>query len=388
MDGRESRNVAGLYLHIPFCLSICNYCNFNRGLLDEALKARYVDALAREIVMRGQRGRGTERRIDTIYFGGGTPSLLDVDEAARLIDACRSAFDVTADAEVTFEVNPETVDRGKLEGFRAAGINRLSFGVQSFDDAELAKLDRRHDAARARRALADARAAGFDNVSLDLMMWLPGQSRASWRANVESLIELGPEHASLYLLEIYPNAPLRDAMARARWSRAPDDDAAAMYEEAMARLELAGYAQYELSNVARPGRESRHNVKYWTGGAWFGLGAGAHGTVGRRRWRNLADTQAFIAAVEADRFPEAGVEELDDTALLQERLFMGVRLSAGVDLAGLGARYGVDLIARYGADLAEFARAGLIDEAALAAGRVVLTRRGQLLSNEVAAVFV
>lgn len=383
MDGRESGNVAGLYLHIPFCRSICNYCNFNRGLLDEALKARYVEALAREIALRGTGGQ-----IDTIYFGGGTPSLLTVDEAARLVDACRSAFDVTADAEVTFEVNPETVDREKLEGFRAAGINRLSFGVQSFDDAELAKLDRRHDAARARRALADARDAGFDNVSLDLMMWLPGQSLENWRANVEALIALGPEHASLYLLEIYPNAPLRDAMARERWSRAPDDDAAAMYEEAMGLLELAGYSQYELSNVARPGRESRHNVKYWTGGAWFGLGAGAHGTVGRRRWRNLADTQAFIAAVDQDRFPEAGVEELDDAAALQERLFMGVRLSAGVDLAELGARYGVDLIATYGADLAETARAGLIDEAALAAGRVVLTRRGQLLSNEVAAVFV
>ena len=383
MDGRQGGDVAGLYLHVPFCASICNYCNFNRGLLDEQLKSEYVDALVRELDLRA-----TGEPVDTLYFGGGTPSLLTVAEAARIIDACRSAFSVAADAEVTFEVNPETVDRATLEGFRSAGVNRLSFGVQSFDDDELVRLDRRHDAARARRAVADARAAGFDNVSLDLMMWLPGQTLERWRASVEALIALGPEHASLYLLEIYPNAPLRDAMARERWSRAPDDDAAAMYEEAMCLLELGGYAQYEISNVARPGRESRHNVKYWTGGAWYGLGPGAHGTVGRRRWRNVADTRAFIAAVADGRLPEAEVEDREAIERLQEQLFMGVRLTQGIDLMDLGARFGVDLMSRYAAELTRFAGAGVIDEAALAQGRVVLTRRGQLLSNEVAGVFV
>ena len=373
---------SGLYLHVPFCASICNYCNFNRGLLDEGLKRAYVDALAREIGLRA-----TGEPVDTIYFGGGTPSLLDPGEAASLIGACRDAFAVAPGAEITFEVNPETVDRPKLDAFRAAGINRLSFGVQSFDDAELARLDRRHDAARARRAVADARAAGFDNISLDLMMWLPGQSVAAWRANVEALIALAPEHASLYLLEIYPNAPLRDAMAREQWSRAPDDDAAEMYEQAMDLLELGGYRQYEISNVARPGRESRHNVKYWTGGAWHGLGPGAHGTVGSRRWRNIADTRSYVAAVDRGVLPEAEVRTLLDEERLQEALFMGLRMREGVDLAALGG-HGVDLAKRYAERLDPLVLAGLLDAAAYAAGRVTLTRRGQLLSNEVAAVFV
>ena len=373
----------GLYLHIPFCASICNYCNFNRGLLDEGLKQAYVSALAREIDLRA-----TGEPVDTMYFGGGTPSLLSPEETTRLIDRCRAAFRVADDAEVTFEVNPETVDRAKLEAFRAAGINRLSFGVQSFDDVELARLDRRHDAARARKAMADARAAGFDNISLDLMMWLPGQSVDRWLANVEALIALEPEHASLYLLEIYPNAPLKDAMAQGQWARASDDDAAEMYERAMAMLEVAGLEQYEISNVARPGRVSRHNVKYWTGGAWHGLGAGAHGTVGARRWRNIADTRAFIASLEAHHLPEADVRQLPDEERLQEALFMGLRLREGIDLAELGERYGVDLRATYGERLAPYVAAGLLDEAGYEAGRLRLTHRGRLLANEVLAVFV
>jgi len=399
---------AGLYVHVPFCSSICNYCNFNRGLLDEGLKRQYLSALGREIARRGvlaregaERGAGAPRAtepggvqgpppsaIDSIYFGGGTPSLLTPDETAGLVEKCRAAFDVAPDAEVTFEVNPETVDRDKLRGFRSAGINRLSFGVQSFDDDELRRLDRRHDAARARQAVADARAAGFDNVSLDLMMWLPGQSLARWRANVAELIALSPEHASLYLLEIYPNAPLKEAMARQRWSRAPDDDAAEMYDRAMEMLEVAGYEQYEISNVARPGHESRHNVKYWTGGSWFGLGPGAHGTVDSHRWRNIPDTRAYVTAVAGGLLPEAETRELDDEERLQEALFMGLRMRRGVDLAELGVAFGVDLSARYGERLAPFLKAGLLDRARYIRGRLALTRRGQLLSNEVLAVFV
>ena len=374
---------SGIYIHVPFCASICNYCNFNRGLLDESLKRSYVRAISREIARRG-----TGEPVDTIYFGGGTPSLLSPDEAAGLIEKCRASFDVDAGAEITFEVNPETVDEAKLAAFRAVGINRLSFGVQSFDDQELASLDRRHDAARARRAVSDARSAGFDNISLDLMMWLPGQTIDRWLSNVEALIALGPEHASLYLLEIYPNSPLKDAMARERWSRAADDDAAEMYERAMEMLELAGYAQYEISNVARPGRESRHNVKYWTGGAWHGLGPGAHGTVGTRRWRNISDSKAYVAAVDSGLLPEAETRELPEDERLQEALFMGLRLRRGIDLGELGARFGVDLTSRYGPRLAPYLKAGLLDEAGYEAGRLRLTRRGQLLANEVLAVFV
>ena len=264
---------SGLYLHIPFCGAICHYCNFNRGLLDAGLKARYVDALDVEI-----RRAADGSVADTIYFGGGTPSLLAPDEVARLIAACRESFAVTADAEVTLELNPETATPEYLAAIRAAGATRLSIGVQSFDDGELARLGRVHSADRAREAVRLARGAGFDDLSLDLMMWLPGQSVDRWLANVEALIETGPDHASLYILEIYPNAPLRDEMARGGWSQAPDDDAAEMYLRGLDLLDRAGYEHYEISNVARPGHQSRHNVKYWADGEWLAFGCGAHAT--------------------------------------------------------------------------------------------------------------
>src|SRR5688572_15536111 len=214
----------GLYVHIPFCSAICNYCNFNRGLFDSGQKERYVAALLTEI-----RAAADGSPADTLFFGGGTPSLLEPAEIGAVIQACREAFALAGDAEITLEANPETVTDARLAGFRAAGINRVSFGVQSFRDEELQRLSRLHSAARAGEAFAMARASGFDNISLDLMMWLPQQTVAHWLESVDGLIDLGPEHASMYLLEIYPNAPLRDAMARSKWSLAPDDDAVEMY---------------------------------------------------------------------------------------------------------------------------------------------------------------
>jgi oxygen-independent coproporphyrinogen-3 oxidase len=284
----------GLYLHIPFCSSICSYCNFNRGLFDGDLKTRYVAALEKEIL-----DAGDGRAADTIFFGGGTPSLLDPPEIARLIGACRSAYDVAPDAEITLETNPETATLERLEAFRAAGVNRISFGVQSFDDAELARLGRIHSAERAAEAVRDARRAGFANLSFDLMFWLPGQSLASWLQTIEQAIALAPDHLSLYLLELYPNAPLKETMARQAWSQAPDDEAADMYLAALERLDADGLAQYEISNVARSGRWSRHNVKYWQGGHWRGFGCGAHSTVDAVRWHNVAATTEYVAAVAA-----------------------------------------------------------------------------------------
>jgi oxygen-independent coproporphyrinogen-3 oxidase len=228
----------GLYIHIPFCSAICNYCNFNRGLFDAVLKERYLDALTTEIATHG-RGE-TEREADTVYFGGGTPSLLESDEIARIVDTAAEAFELAPDCEVTLEANPESVTGERLAAYRKAGVNRLSFGVQSFRPDELRRLSRLHDADRARSAVNDARGAGFDNISLDLMMWLPEQRVADWLESVDQAIALGPDHLSLYMLEIYPNAPLKDEMARARWSQAPDDDVAAMYTTAFERLEASG----------------------------------------------------------------------------------------------------------------------------------------------------
>lgn len=374
------RDLLGLYLHIPFCSAICNYCNFNRGLLDAELKRAYVAALQQEI-----RATQTTDIADTIYFGGGTPSLLEPDEVAGLIAACLDTVTMAPGAEITLETNPETVDEARLRALRDAGVNRISFGVQSFDDAELRRLGRIHDAARAREAFAAARRAGFENISLDLMMWLPGQSVDRWEQNVRELLALDPEHASLYILELYPNAPLKEEMARAGWSQAPDDDVAAMYERAMETLEASGYRQYEISNLAKAGRESRHNLKYWQDGAWLGFGCGAHGTLDGVRWRNVSATGEYVARMREEQSPVAERRELTRDERLQEALITGLRLTEGVSLQQLRARYLVDVRGRYEAALAPFAEAGLVK---WTDDRLRLTRPGMLLANEILAEFV
>jgi oxygen-independent coproporphyrinogen-3 oxidase len=374
--------VLGLYIHIPFCTAICNYCNFNRGLLDDALRRRYVDALVAEIARAGE----PSTPVDTIYFGGGTPSLLTGAEVSRVIDACEAAFQVSADPEITLEANPDTVTPETVAGFRAAGINRVSLGVQSFDDRELRRLGRLHSATTALRALDEVRDAGIDNVSLDLMMWLPGQTVEQWLASVDRLIECSPAHASLYLLELYPNAPLKDDMARAGWSLAPDDDAAAMYLEALARLDQAGYEHYEISNVARPGRRARHNVKYWQDGEWLGFGCGAHSTRGGVRWRNVAATMEYIQRVTAGQSLAADRRVLDAATRLEEALFTGLRLRDGLDLPVMAARYGVDVWGRYGGELQRGVDAGLLVHEPQR--RLRLTRSGMLMANEVMTAFL
>jgi oxygen-independent coproporphyrinogen III oxidase len=374
---------AGLYLHVPFCAAICNYCNFNRGLHDEGLRRRFVDALITDI--RGQADPAVA--ADTIFFGGGTPSLLEPTEAGRIIQACRDSFAVAPDAEITLEANPESATPAALDGFRAAGVNRLSIGVQSFRDEELRRLGRLHSAATAREAVTRARAAGFDNLSLDLMLWLPGQSVGHWLESVAALIAMAPDHASLYLLEIYPNAPLRDEMARAGLTPAPDDAAAEMYEAGLERLERAGFEQYEISNVARPRtRRSRHNLKYWQGGDWLGFGPGAHATFRGERWRIVSGTLDYIDRVAGGADVRLDRRRLAAEEQWEEALFMGLRLVEGLDPARLYRQHGIDIWSRYGQDLAPYVSAGLLDHEP--GRRLALTRRGMLLANDVMAVFI
>ena len=374
--------VLGLYIHIPFCSAICNYCNFNRGLFDADLKTRYVDALVSEICHQKSE---LSSSADTVFFGGGTPSLLEPHEIGRIVDACAASFDLAADAEITLEANPESVTEARLAAYRAAGVNRVSFGVQSFREDELRRLSRLHSAERARAAYGEARAAGFDNVSLDLMMWLPGQRISEWLESIDAAIAAGPEHLSLYMLEVYPNAPLKDEMARAKWSQAPDDDVSEMYLTAMARLDAAGYEQYEISNVARPGRRSRHNLKYWTDGEWLGFGCGAHSTRDGVRWKNISSTEEYI-----DRIAAGGTLITDERRLtpdeqLGDALFTGLRLVDGIDANTIQTRYGVDLWRRFGADLEPFLEAGCLKRIG---SRLSLTRQGMLLAHEVMSVFV
>jgi oxygen-independent coproporphyrinogen-3 oxidase len=371
----------GLYLHIPFCGAICHYCNFNRGLHDGTLAARYVDALERDI-----RGQADQARADTVYFGGGTPSLLPPEDIGRLITACRESFTLAADAEITLETNPETVTAARMEAYRAAGVNRISMGAQSFRDDELKRLGRVHSAARIREAFAATRQAGFDNISLDLMMWLPQQTLDDWMVSINGLLDLGPEHASIYLLELYPNAPLREDMARAGWSQAPDDDAADMYLRGFERLDAAGYRQYEISNIAREGRESRHNLKYWRDGEWMAFGCGAHGTRNGRRWRVVSGTEDYIQRIRDGVDTAAEARTLSADERLEEMLFTGLRLSEGLPLMEIRAKFGIDVWDRYGRDLEEFVEAGVLRHDPSV--RLHLTREGMLLANEVCSVFV
>ena len=370
----------GLYVHVPFCSAICGYCNFNRGLLDEDLKRRYVTAVTREIARSGDGSR-----VDSIFFGGGTPSLLSVGEVARILDTCRSVFGVASDTEVTFEMNPESCSRSYVSALLDVGINRISLGVQSFDDGELARLGRAHTAAQARAAFGAIREAGCDNLSLDLMLWLPAQSRAACASSVEALLSLAPDHASLYMLELYPNAPLREEAARHGWSQAPDEDAVAMYLDAFSRTDAAGYRQYEISNVALPGRRSRHNLKYWQDGEWLGFGCGAHSTRDAHRWKNVSETARYVGAIEA-RMPVAEMRrELSAEERLGDALMTGLRLVEGVRLAAVERRYGVDVRACYGPEVRRFVEAGWMVDAG---DRWYLTRPGMLVSNEVASTFV
>ena len=370
----------GLYLHIPFCEAICNYCNFNRGLLDAGLKRRYLDALSLEIASCEDAGR-----VDSVFFGGGTPSVLAPAEVSGLIAQCRSSFDVDPAAEITLEMNPETASRERLDGYRAAGVTRLSLGVQSFRDEELRRLGRRHTADRAIEAFGLARTAGFDDISIDLMAWLPAQTVPHWIESVETLVDLGPDHASLYLLELYPNAPLKEEMARGGWSQAPDDTAAEMYHAGLDRLGAAGYRQYEISNVARPGRRSRHNLKYWSDGAWVGFGCGAHSTRDGRRWHNVSEIGRYIDRLSGGTSPVASCRTLSAEERLTDALFLGLRLSDGIDLSAVERRYDVNVWARWGCELAPFVE----DEVLAREGnRLRLTRDGMLLANEVMRVFV
>ncbi len=370
----------GIYLHIPFCEAICNYCNFNRELVRADVKRRYLEALAREI-----ESAGDGERADTVFFGGGTPSVLDPADVRTLIAGCASSFALDPAAEITLEANPETASRSRLEGYRAAGVTRLSLGVQSFRDAELRRLGRVHTAARAIEAFEAARAAGFDDISVDLMVWLPEQTLDDWGETLDVLLELGPDHVSFYLLELYPNAPLREDMARDGWEQAPDDVAAEMYDAALDRLEAAGYRQYEISNAARPGHRCLHNLKYWSDGTWVGFGCGAHSTRGGRRWRNVSETESYVERVLNGTSPVGQERVLSTDERATDALFLGLRLAEGVDVPAVERRYGVRVWERWGGELARCVEAGLLEDDRR---RLRLTRPGRLLAGEVMQVFV
>jgi oxygen-independent coproporphyrinogen-3 oxidase len=375
---------AGVYIHIPFCRTRCSYCDFATGAYDGPLAERYVAAVAREISSFTPVEEASE--VDTIYFGGGTPSLLSPIQVERLLRAVRERFRVTTNAEVTMEMNPGTVSPQALREFHRLGINRASFGAQTFDDRELRRLGRVHTAADVRQTIEDLRAAGFRNVSFDLIAGLPAQTLEAWSRNLDEALKLRPEHLSLYLLEVHEGTPLADQIRRGREQQPDEDLAAEMFRLMLDKTTAAGYEHYEISNFCLHGYASRHNTKYWTGEAVYGFGSSAHSFDGaRHRWANERDAARYTALLEEGRSAVVENVRLDEREAQAEAVFLGLRLMRGLSLPKHRATFGTDLSTAYATDLARLSEAGLIsveDE------RLRLTRDGALLSNEVFAAFV
>ena len=373
---------AGLYVHIPFCSSRCSYCDFATGLYQSELAERYVQGLINEIRASQYAGE----IVDTIYFGGGTPSLLAPARLERILASLYERFEITGGPEITIEINPGSATPEKLRAFRSLGINRASFGAQTFDDAELAKLGRSHNSADTLRTFAHLRDAGFANISFDLIAGLPGQTLEGWQRNIKQALELAPEHLSFYLLEVHSGTPLAEHI-RSGIQPQPDDDLAGMmYKWMLEQAVEAGYEHYEISNLCRPGFHSRHNVKYWTAAPYYGFGCSSHSyDGGARRWSNQRDALKYVEMVESGASPVVEEQQLEATDVRAEALFLGMRLMQGVDLRRYRESFGVDLRDEHADDLDRFFKAGLIE---LNGDLIRLTRTGALLSNEVFAAFV
>ena len=386
-----------LYLHVPFCQAKCHYCDFNSyaGMLGH--RERYVEALAQEIRLAGRRARladGTPRRCRTIFFGGGTPSLLTAEQVDGLLREARSAFAVSDDAEITLEANPGALEYGRLDALRAVGVNRLSMGAQSFDADLLRWMGRIHSPAEIETAFAAARQAGFTSVNLDFIFALPNQSLATWADTLERALALGPEHLSLYSLIVEEGTPLFAWVRDGRVLPTDDDIAADMYEYAQQRLAAAGYGQYEISNWAKPGHECRHNLTYWRNLPYIGLGAGAHSSFAGHRFAEVRPIAGYISRVRAavagdngesgtDTLPAGAIasdEAIPPALEMAETAICGLRLNDGISRAEFAERFGRTFEQVFDERLAEVRDLALIETVG---DRVRLTEHGRLLGNEV-----
>ncbi|RMH22260.1 MAG: radical SAM family heme chaperone HemW [Acidobacteria bacterium] len=368
----------GLYVHVPFCSAICPYCDFAVRRDDAGRRAAYVRSLQREVALwsGAEHGFGV---FNTLYFGGGTPSLLEGRQLAAILDAIRDGLALAPGVRVFLEANPEDVDATSLRAWRELGVSFLSLGVQAFDDGALAFLGRRHSAEDARRAVALALEAGFETVSLDLIYGLPDHQPSAWRRTLDQAAALGPQHLSCYQLTIEPATPFGKARRRGELKPLADDAQGELFLLTREHLARHGYAGYEVSNFARtPAHRSRHNRKYWQHVPYLGLGPSACSFDGRCRWwneRSLARWQHRLAAGER---PLAGSETLSDAELALETLMLSLRTSGGVDLAAFQKRFGIDLEARNAARIARWHRDGLLEPVA---GRLVLTHRGLAIAD-------
>jgi oxygen-independent coproporphyrinogen III oxidase len=380
-------NPFSLYVHIPFCTAKCTYCDFNSYAGQDSLMAPYAQAVDREAHLWSPHLAG--RRVATVFFGGGTPSLLPLPEMQVIVEALQDCFDIAPDAEVSLEANPGTVDVAHLMGLRRLGFNRISFGVQSFHDEELRTLERIHDADEVEQAYAWARDAGFENVNLDLIYGLAGQTLEGWQVNLERALAIAPEHLSLYALTLEDGTPLTRDVNRGR-SLGPDLDLQAdMFEWSIERMKRSGYHHYEVSNWAQPERECRHNLVYWRNGDWLGLGAGAHSHLLDQRFADAASPSRYIAlsgeSMPSDDDPLAAMRQIgmrepaDQAREMSETAFLALRLREGLDIAAFESRFGVDFQRVFGDAARETQELGLTE---LSEGRLRLRDEAVLVGDE------
>src|SRR6266567_2754757 len=383
-------SVAGIYIHVPFCRARCSYCDFATGMYESDLADRYVRMLVKEF--KAWNEVREPAAVDTIYFGGGTPSLLAPAQIEKILQAVRDRFEVSDEAEITVEINPgdggssAAARQETFREFRRLGINRASFGAQTFDDEQLRRLGRTHAARDIGETFSLLREAGFANINFDLIAGLPGQTLTGWQRNLDQALALRPQHLSLYLLDIHEGTPLADQIRRGA-QPAPDDDLAAeMYRVMIERVCGAGYEHYEISNFCLSGFESRHNSKYWNGAPYYGFGCSAHSYDGaRRRWADERDAGNYTESLESNRSAIVEGTVLSDADARAESMFLGLRMMRGLDARSFADRFGADPREEYKDDLARFCEAGLIE----VDGELIrLTPNGALFSNEVFAAFV
>lgn len=374
-----------IYIHIPFCLQKCRYCDFlSLPLSDSNLIDAYITALLTETELKAQPFSGL--CVDTIYLGGGTPSLLTGYQINKIVKSIRDHFKLDKDVEVSLEANPATISRDKLSAYRDAGVNRLSLGVQSFNDSDLKRLGRRHRVKDALQAVEDLHHLEWTNFSLDLIYGLPGQSIEEWHYNLESAIALQPAHLSTYLLQLDPATPMGRELSEGLWEELSEEKLAAMYHQARGLLAGQGFIHYELSNYCRPGLECRHNLAYWQGRPYLGLGSGAVGCIDGRRTINPWPPAEFINALKNGVLPAGQVLELmDQRARLSEAMVMGLRLIEGISPEEISLRCGINPREHYGQLIDDFLeRAWLIE----GCGKLRLNPELYFVSNQVLCHFI
>jgi oxygen-independent coproporphyrinogen-3 oxidase len=358
-DAARDEARLGLYVHVPFCATRCTYCDFASGKLSPVSIERWQQGMVREAGMRAPLAAG--RTFTSVFFGGGTPSALPPAVALEVMAALRGCFTIAPSAEVTLEANPESVDDRRLEAWRAMGVNRLSFGAQSFDAGELQGLGRVHDAGAPARAVERARGHGFERLSIDLMFGFPGHGEASWVRSIESALALGVEHLSAYAFIPEGGTPLGNAVLREEAHELADDSEADLYALLEARVAAAGFAPYETSNFCRPGAEARHNLTYWLRRPYVALGPSAHGSIGGERYANHYALERWATALERGERPEASRETESPEAVAQEILLLGLRLARGIEAGDHDPAVWSAFRSRYAVALEAAERAGRVE---------------------------